>query len=98
MSEKRKACTIDGKRVKPCWALDETVGGTAFDNHKGVVVWTLMNEETGGRALTLYGVRSGKYAKNGLVFNFCPFCGNPVNNSGAEAQIASQQGKATDNG
>lgn len=76
-------CSIeDGIRVVPCWALDEvTADNNPLGNRKGVMSWTLlkMNQSPPKVSLHIYGVKSGKHDKNGVCFNYCPFCGEKIN-------------------
>ena len=73
-----KQCTVEGKHVRPCAALE---GATEFGNpppakHKrtGIFAWALTNMETDEPSRTMYGAKTTEQPK-GLIFNFCPWCG-----------------------
>lgn len=79
-------CTLseDGKIIAACARLAEA---TEFDQprgkKKGVFLWDFENAKTGARR-TMYGVKSGTFVKDGLLFNFCPFCGEKIDSPFAE--------------
>lgn len=78
-------CTVrDGKFVEPCDAL----AGAAEYGHprgkqKGVFAYAWSNHE--GPTRTMFGAKSGEHVTRGLLFNFCPYCGEridaPANNN-----------------
>lgn len=87
-----KKCTVRaGLFVEPCDALAGAVDNNTpdFSRAKGVSVWNLSNLRTGEPSRTYFGLKS-KNHPNGLLFNFCPWCGEqidaPFNLSGGEGE------------
>lgn len=71
------ACVVkDGRFVIPCNTLAAVtdIHQLSFTKAKGIFVQHLFNIETGEPSRSYFGVRSKQY-KNGILFNFCPFCG-----------------------
>jgi hypothetical protein len=68
-------CSVrEGRFVDPCDSLDAASEyGHPTRRSKGLFAWALSNPN--GPTRTMYGVKSGEYVKEGMVFNFCPFCG-----------------------
>lgn len=72
-------CTIrDEKFVEPC---DSLKGATEYGNPrgkaKGIYAWAMTSRGT-GPTRTMFGVKSGEHTEKGLLFNFCPFCGEKI--------------------
>lgn len=65
-------CQIEDGLITPCWALASVV--SAPHVRRGIVSWTCLNMTTRTLARRLYGIKTTEHP-NGLVFNFCPFCG-----------------------
>ncbi len=72
---RKKTCTIDGRVVHACSPLFEVTDCHPFSNGKGVCEWDGTDTETGKLIRRMYGVKGGEHRKQGLAFNFCPFCG-----------------------
>ena len=72
MAEKRVRCVVNDGRLEPCDAL-----GMAFGepNRKGVAPLVLFSLNTMATRLAGAVLRSGDFAKRGVLMNFCPFCG-----------------------
>ena len=71
-------CTVGPGVVDPCSALSEvTEVRNPCGRTKGVMIWVYSKTSKGSfeHSRTFYGVKSGDHVKNGLAFNFCPFCG-----------------------
>jgi hypothetical protein len=73
-----KKCTVEGKHVRPCSALEEATefGNPPPPKHKrtGIFAWALTDRETGQPSRTLWGAKTSQHP-NGVIFNFCPWCG-----------------------
>jgi hypothetical protein len=78
MSAISKCIVTDGKFVKPCNTLNATTEfGNPQGSHKGIYAWEMHHPEE-GPTRTMFGVKSGEYATIGMLFNFCPFCGEKI--------------------
>lgn len=80
MSEQveRTKCEVHGKIIEPCKFLyDACEFGNPTGKKKGVFCWDLFKLTDNGRENTrrLFGVKSGDYVDKGLIFTYCPFCG-----------------------
>lgn len=66
----------EGLFVEPCKALESVIDNHApgFSRVKGVFHLILTNLNIGKPSRSYIGVKS-KNHKNGVLFNFCPFCG-----------------------
>lgn len=78
-------CKIEGKFLRPCSALSRIIedapsGGRA----KGFFLDTYMNLKTGEMTMSFVRIKLGEWLKNGIVANFCPFCGVNIRNHIAE--------------
>lgn len=59
--------------------------GTPAGKNRGTFMWEYY-KHTGGRiemTRRMFGVKSGEY-KSGVLFNFCPFCGERIDAPFAE--------------
>ena len=77
MTDEKWECSVrDGRFVEACTSLkmatDNNIPG--FSKAKGIFRSELTNMKTHQPSRTYYGVKSKQYP-NGLLFNFCPFCG-----------------------
>lgn len=74
----RSKCIVkNGKFVEPCDRLHSaSEQGNPSGNKKGIFAWAYNNQE--GPTRTMFGVKGGEHIKNGLLFNFCPFCGERI--------------------
>lgn len=88
MSEERKTeCTVrDGKFVEPCGMLDEflTAGGAYAVRGSGFFFMTLTHLPTGEQSRSMVGYKTPQ-RKNGLLINFCPWCGAKIDAPFAES-------------
>lgn len=73
----RWPCVLDGKIVRPCWALAQVAEG---GRRKGVRRLDYVKIEDGSfaPARTIFAIASGQHAKEGVSMNFCPFCGAKI--------------------
>lgn len=81
MSEDRKVkCTVrDGLFVEPCFSLDSaTEYGNPRGKQKGIWAWAMSDMKTFKPSRTYFGTKSGDHVEKGLLFNFCPFCGEKI--------------------
>jgi hypothetical protein len=68
-----KNCTVrEGAFVEPCDALSSIID--SFSRAKGVFIQNLTNRQTNKPSRSYVGIKSTNH-KNGILFNFCPFCG-----------------------
>jgi hypothetical protein len=72
-------CTVrDGKFVEPCGTLSTvTEYAPPTGKRKGIYAWVLGSIST-GPTRTFFGVKSGAHIAKGMLFNFCPFCGEKI--------------------
>jgi hypothetical protein len=81
-SERKDMCEVrEGKFVEPCHALyDTSEFGNPSGKKKGVFTWRLFNTSAipAAPSRTMFGVKSGKFIMKGIIFNFCPFCGQKI--------------------
>lgn len=72
-------CTVtDGKFVEPCGALSEmTEYGHPRGKQKGIFAWQYSSPQK-GPTRTFFGAKSGERVEKGLIFNFCPYCGERI--------------------
>ena len=69
-------CKLDkGRFLKPCQGLKETANAQPATQAKGVRLVTLSTFGTWKKVRTIAMLHSGEYAKDGVLMNFCPFCG-----------------------
>ncbi len=67
---------IDNRYVSPCKPLKKaTEEGHPLGQRKGVFAFRMMRK--GEPTNTYYGAKSGQY-KQGVAFNYCPFCGTSI--------------------
>lgn len=79
MTESTKCSVREGRFVEPCAALHEVVEyGNPIGKRKGIYAWNLFSRETPGPTRRMFGVKSGDHVKTGMLFNFCPFCGERI--------------------
>jgi hypothetical protein len=79
-SEEFVDCHVeDGLFVRPCLVLQSVIDNNipGFSKGKGVFIQNLTNTKTMKPARTYVGVKSKK-RPNGILFNFCPFCGGAI--------------------
>jgi hypothetical protein len=78
--DRKLKCTVrDGRFVQPCGALDDMIENNipGFSNAKGIAQWNLTNLKTHEPSRSYIGIKSKKMPK-GLLFNFCPWCGEKI--------------------
>lgn len=71
-------CTVrEGLFVEPC---DSLISASEYGNprgkQKGIYGWVLGNRS--GPTRTMFGAKSGEHVEKGVMFNFCPFCGEKI--------------------
>lgn len=81
-----KRCRIGYETFDACQGMHEVLESEGRGTrYQGIKMQTLINMKTGDFSRHLIIVKSGKHAKKGLVFNFCPFCRSELI-AGAEAK------------
>ena len=73
MSDKCKL----GESLELCRHLEKSIDGENASVRKGICTWTLVNLKSGDKTRKLIGAKT-KMHKKGIVFNFCPFCGEQI--------------------
>lgn len=87
------ACKLKKGKITACAGLSGVV-----DNHgrgtklQGVKMQTLVDLKTFKFSRNIAILKSGKHGKNGIVMNFCPFCGKEIYREGETALSAGQRG------
>ena len=71
-----KKCTSENKMLKPCSTLSKAMEGLANSRAKGISLIVLSVHGTPSRSAAV--LRSGDFKKDGIIINFCPFCGENV--------------------
>lgn len=79
MSERkigRDECRLEGQLLVPCTPLDRA---TEYQGHyrKGLSIMPITNRQL-ERIKDYVIVKGGDYKKDGIVCNYCPFCGKSV--------------------
>jgi hypothetical protein len=76
---KTKCKVRDNRFVDPCETLSQTIDNNipGFSKATGVFIQHLTNMKTFKPSRTYVGLKSKNF-KNGLLFNFCPFCGEDI--------------------
>lgn len=73
-----KKCVVVNNIVTPCDRLADIIEGSGVEtSKKGVCMWVYTNSYTGETSRQFIGAKS-KVWPNGLVFNFCPYCGERI--------------------
>ena len=73
-----KKCSVENKHVIPCEGLLSLVEGKYSDTKKGLFFLDLMSADTGESTRSGYGIKSGQHKKNGVILNYCPWCGEKI--------------------
>lgn len=90
MGDEYQKCVVrDGNFVDACETLSACTDNIApgFSKAKGIARWSYTNLKTRQPSRTFYGVKSAESPK-GMLFNFCPFCGEKIDAPFAEDAIA----------
>ena len=93
MSDYQEKCAIENGILHPCSELDKAIADEYPSQQKGVILMNIRNLTPGsGFKVTRSAavLRSGDLDKNGVIMNYCPFCGVsiadhfPVSDGGTE--------------
>lgn len=69
-------CKVENGILKPCEAMDKAL---QYDYRaKGIGYMSFRNLNTGEVTKSVAVIHSGNLPKQGLVANFCPFCGADI--------------------
>ena len=71
-------CVIQGDKVVPCDTLNNAVDNLYTRCRKGIFELLVTSILLDDWSVKGYGVKSGKYVKQGIMFNYCPFCGTDI--------------------
>ncbi len=73
-------CTVrDGKFVQACDGLTSiTQDGNPTGIQRGIFAWEYTNRDSGLPSKLFFGTKSGKHVKSGIAFNYCPMCGEKI--------------------
>ena len=58
--------------------LNSVEGGRQTKKSKGIYTGSIVNFKTHERLGIQVKLKSGDFIEDGILLNFCPFCGNPV--------------------
>ena len=84
-------CRLDGRKLIPCWALDECLEDDGRGSRQqGLKLHYMTDMKSHKFSRTLASVKSGKHRKNGLFINYCPFCGAPTRDDIDERTLATR--------
>jgi hypothetical protein len=77
---KHAKCSVEnGLFVQPCDSLSSaTEYGNPRGKQKGIWFWQMRNMDTHKPSRSYFGTKSGEHVEKGLLFNFCPFCGEKI--------------------
>ncbi len=89
-------CRVEGKKVIPCELLDQTVDDLYTRIRKGIFDLVVTNLDTGEQYTHGFGTKSGEH-KKGLMFNFCPFCGEDIGSHLKRKSSVDNSGGTVDN-
>jgi|LGVF01.2.fsa_nt_gb hypothetical protein len=67
----------DGKLLMMCDSLNENTETPSSGRAKGMTFWMYDNVKTGKPSRSFAGIKSKQFP-NGLVFKYCPFCGENI--------------------
>lgn len=82
-------CQIENRFIRPCPSLNRIIESSASAGRaKGFFLDTLMNLKTGELTRSFIRIKLGEFVKNGVVANFCPFCGKNIVNHFLEQEDA----------
>lgn len=66
-------CVVVNGVITPCIALRQsTEAGVPQSTQRGIWLWQI-------NQTNVYGAKSGHLARQGVLFNYCPFCGVKIN-------------------
>lgn len=76
-TENKKCRVTDGKFVEPC----KDLAAAAEEGHprgrsKGIYAWNYSNDF--GPTRRFFGAKTGEFVSKGIAFNYCPFCGEKI--------------------
>lgn len=74
MSEYKKCSVADGI-LEPCVSLNRAMD---YGTKKGITLLEVYDFKEQKTSRTMAVLRSGDFVKNGIVINYCPFCGNSI--------------------
>lgn len=74
-AENQSKCTLKGTFVTPCTMLRDALEGTHSAMTSGIGCYIGTSRTSGASTRRVYTLRSGAYRKEGIILNFCPFCG-----------------------
>jgi hypothetical protein len=75
-----KGCQLTPEGIKPCKGLDGVLQlpGGQGTRRQGAELQSVINTTTLKFSRQWVALKSGDHGKNGIVMNYCPFCGNPL--------------------
>lgn len=80
-SVKNYPCRIEGRFLHPCSSLNRALEvGHSQSRSKGLFLDTFINLSTGEPTMSFVRLKLGDFMKEGVVTNFCPFCGINIRN------------------
>ncbi len=74
-----------------CPAMGRVVESQPRSNAKGLFMATIVSMTTGESKGTRVILKQGEHLKNGVVLNYCPFCGNALRDLSDETPIDTEE-------
>lgn len=74
----KQKCVVKDGSVVPCKLLDNVTEDLFTRVTKGVFELQISTLSTGEYHTKGFGAKSGKHKKRGIMFNYCPFCGEDI--------------------
>lgn len=73
-------CSVTDGRLKPCNPLNMAIEGPNLGRGKGVrfMQLTILGSGNFADGRSCATIKSGEFAKRGVILNFCPFCGADI--------------------
>lgn len=73
----KEDCALVDGLIKPCEALEKATSDYQGHHKKGLSILPISNREFKTVKHYLI-VKNGEFQKNGIICNYCPFCGGKV--------------------
>lgn len=72
-------CEVKDGILEPCKLLHSSIEGVNPNGKKkGLFAWQTTSLKTGKQSRSFAGCKSGEYTEQGIVFSYCPFCGESI--------------------
>lgn len=91
MTNTERKCAVEGDAVDPCPVLARAIEFQSREG-KGLRFVQLIDLATWLPTRSFVTVRSGEFVKQGIVLNFCPFCGTDISTH-TDSVLAVEEGE-----